>query len=73
MKFLWEKFKSSMEWLLVSFPNKYQGFLLNVTLDKLNLDGNDWGENGKLKLNWTFPALNKELNKSSIIVEEVTE
>ena len=90
MKFLWEKFISSMEWLLVSFPNKYQGFLLflilglllisacgypkfNVTLDKLNLDGNDWGENGKLKLNWTFPALNKELNKSSIIVEEVTE
>ena len=45
----------------------------NVTLDKLNLDGNDWGENGKIKLHWTFPALNKELNESPTIVEEIVE
>jgi|GEM_PF-5642073 len=47
---------------------------LNITLDKLNLDGNDWGEKGRMKLHWTFPAKNKNLNKSDTVwVEEIEE
>ena len=47
---------------------------LNITLDKLNLDGNNWGEKGRMKLHWTFPAKNKNLNQSDTVwVEEIEE